>query len=143
MEQRRTSKVATHVRYDLLLTTLLLFSSACGHDSSADVDGAAEANPTGDAGECNADSDCSRGFCDASGACAPIDENNHFGTDCEPEPEPMNNLLDGKFNTCGAYLCIDGRCRSCSSDEQCQEQRGAPMCGQLEGRPGYRCGNYR
>ncbi|MCG5051408.1 MAG: glutaminyl-peptide cyclotransferase [Myxococcales bacterium] len=67
-----------------------------------------------------------------------------FGAPCTLAPRNPNGTTDGKQNTCGAYLCIDGRCRSCVEDGECEIEYGAPTCGHLLDTrwPGNRCGNY-
>ena len=44
------------------------------------------------------------------------------------------------IETCGAYLCIEERCRSCTSDAQCEAELDAPHCKASADRPGLRCG---
>jgi hypothetical protein len=90
-----------------------------------------------DAAICSADGECRSGFCD-KGQCA--EPQGTFGATCTPAPRTSEGFRDGKLHTCGAYLCIDGRCRSCSSDSQCQSELGAPRCLSSQGRPGSRCG---
>lgn len=79
--------------------------------------------------ECGADSDCDTGFCDL-GHCAAVD--GPYGrTPCISDPGP-------KEDVCGAYLCVDGRCRSCSSDSDCGS---GSKCYIHPDRPGQRCGS--
>jgi hypothetical protein len=60
---------------------------------------------------CTDDSECGDGFCDR-GSCAAIwTWRERYGQRCE---------LD---RWCAGYLCIDGRCRSCASDEECTRTR--------------------
>jgi hypothetical protein len=86
---------------------------------------------------CKADIDCDVGFCDRGG-CA--EREGVFGAACTPAPRTAEGVRDGKLHSCGAYLCIDSRCRSCQSDSQCQAELGAPRCLASPGRPGFRCG---
>jgi hypothetical protein len=84
-------------------------------------------------GTCAQDADCKSGFCDL-GQCAELFGPLHYGFECSPEPP---RAPPGR---CGPYLCLEGRCRSCQSDAQCQELRGAPTCAVFEDRPGKQCG---
>jgi len=89
---------------------------------------------------CSNDSECSGGaFCD-QGRCAMSSPQLAFGMRCVPPPRTALGTVDAKLGTCGAYLCIDGRCRSCSSDAQCLGDSGAPLCQAIPDRPGRRCG---
>jgi hypothetical protein len=63
-----------------------------------------------------------------------------FGAACEPAPLLPDGSRDLGSNRCGAYLCIDGRCSSCTSDSQCQTELGAPQCLLQPDWPGKRCG---
>jgi len=87
---------------------------------------------------CTADAQCPQDFCDRSTCQVPLGV---YGRACKPVPRTPEGPRDGKLNVCGAYLSLDGRCRSCQSDEQCRSELGAPRCSKLEGEPGFRCGN--
>ena len=87
---------------------------------------------------CRNDQDCAGGFCDRGVCQTPI---GIYGRPCKPAPRTPEGPRDGMHSVCGAYLCLDGRCRSCQSDEQCRSELGSPRCYKLEGEPGYRCGN--
>jgi glutaminyl-peptide cyclotransferase len=55
-----------------------------------------------------------------------------------------NGLVVGIFNSCGAYFCTDGRCRSCRADQECKdahnrERSGVIQCRRNPGWPGNRC----
>lgn len=129
---------------DRTWTALLAFSccfvlGGCGSTSRA----LPETGPSG----CSSDVDCSGGFCDRTGRCGTVDVNatGRFGTPCTLPPRNPNGTANGEQNTCGSYLCINGRCRSCLEDSECQIEYGAPSCGQiLESNrwPGNTCGNY-
>jgi len=61
---------------------------------------------------CTKDSQCDGGFCDR-GRCAAIWTCGvEYGNSCE------------KQEHCGDLLCIDGRCRSCVSEAECDWKRG-------------------
>lgn len=86
-------------------------------------------------GACKRDADCQSGLCDR-GLCA--DERDFgdwkYGLRCEPTyaPHPLEDTrFPGNMDPCGGYVCVDGRCRSCESDAECQT-----------GRPEYRCFSY-
>jgi hypothetical protein len=74
---------------------------------------------------CANDNECGDGFCDR-GQCAAI-WNRGYGHKCDAATK---------------CLCIDGRCRSCASDEECQKTFGAEFrCGPSGGSsPGRNCG---
>ena len=116
---------------------LLLFTLALGvpGETLALAGGAGSDAPIGAA--CHADEDCQSTFCDL-GICR-IPEG-QYGAVCTPAPFTEEGLRDGKLNTCGAYVCREGRCRSCNSDRQCQQDYGAPTCQLHPSRPGKRCG---
>lgn len=86
---------------------------------------------------CSIDQNCASGFCD-DGRCAL--PKGPFGASCTPAPRTPDGISDGKLHACGAYVCIEGRCRSCTSDTQCREELGAPRCTAIADTPGRRCG---
>lgn len=63
-----------------------------------------------------------------------------LGAPCEPAPRTSEGFRDGKLHACGAYLCIESRCRSCQTDAECQAELGAPRCIATLDHPGRRCG---
>ena len=84
---------------------------------------------------CTRDDECGDGFCDR-GQCAAIWTRKHpYGQRCEgKEPCPG--------------VCLDGRCRSCVSDDECRVKLGssAVMCNQASTKgfptfPGRQCGH--
>jgi hypothetical protein len=83
------------------------------------------------------DADCGSGFCDLGRCSQP---QGVYGAKCIPAPRTPEGIRDGKLNTCGAYLRIDRRCRSCTSSAQCEVELGAPRCSPLSPHPGRRCG---
>jgi hypothetical protein len=54
-------------------------------------------------------------FCDR-GFCAEPVKNWSYGSRCDPDTKEVGVLGD-----CGAYICIDGRCRSCQTDAECKD----------------------
>jgi len=88
--------------------------------------------------ECSADSQCKTGFCDRGRCDTPADL---YGQRCSPAPIGPDGLRDPRQHACGAYLCIDERCRSCTSDEECLTELGSPRCVARPPRPGLRCGS--
>jgi len=135
-------------------TTLIAFavsgSLACGADVKPCNDGV-QPSEGEDASRvtCGTDGDCVSGFCDSTGWCYEVDENSRFGTPCTVPPRAADGFVDGILDTCGAYMCTDARCRSCTSDTECQINFGAPSCSSEEellrldpNRLGRQCGNY-
>lgn len=115
---------------------LLIFTVVLGASGAAQAGGADKYNPVGAA--CHVDDDCRSNFCDL-GICS-IPEG-QYGAVCTPAPLTSEGLRDGKLNSCGAYICSEGRCRSCNSASQCQREYGAPKCNPHSTRPGKRCGS--
>jgi hypothetical protein len=114
---------------------------------------------------CQKDEDCLSGFC-VDGGCANISIYRH-GHECNPNwdvppapPRPATTqgvawMPSGPMDPCPGWLCIDRRCRSCTSDEDCRRERGrhptmawaahdaqGEMCGSIPERPGYHCYSY-
>lgn len=116
-----------------LLLSAVLVCTACGHEGPQ----AARDAPRRSGAACSSDAQCGSGFCDA-GVCAV--PSGVYGSRCLPAPRGEDAVRDGKLNACGAYVCGDGRCRSCESARQCMDEYGAPACAKVEGRPGMRCG---
>jgi hypothetical protein len=99
-----------------------------------------------DAGKaCLRDCDCMSAFCDR-GACADsadLGAWNYGQGQCQPGPPhaPADNILTWPaWDMCGGYICVEGRCRSCQSDAECQEGSTEYRCLPLYGLPGKRCG---
>ena len=116
---------------------LLIFSIVLGvsYLAIALTGGADRYSPVGAA--CHIDDDCQSSFCDL-GICR--NPEGQYGAVCTPAPLTPEGLRDGKLNSCGAYICSEGRCRSCNADSQCQSEYGAPKCSPHRTRPGNRCG---
>lgn len=85
---------------------------------------------------CRADDHCKSGLCDR-GVCTRIGDG--LGESCEPLP-PFKQRLSRLEDPCGAYLCLDGACRSCTSDSECIYWKGGGTCNDVPGLPGKRCG---
>jgi hypothetical protein len=119
-----------------VLVALALSGGACASDARAPD----HANLTATVKTCraNQDADCPGGFCDRGVCQVPTGV---YGRVCTPAPRTREGPRDGKLHACGAYLCIDGRCRSCQSDAECRSELGAPRCYKAPGEPGSRCGN--
>jgi len=96
---------------------------------------------------CFQDSDCRSGLCDR-GTCGDLYVKGNYGRECVPGPSPPPDKPKmGRHppplgeNLCTGYLCIDGRCRSCTSDAECQwEGSAGPKCLHYQGWYGKRCG---
>lgn len=123
--------------------------AACRTSSTADAssDGDAELDASADAAiGCSSDSECAGGFCDRTGRCENEDLSKRFGVPCQWSPNLPSGQMDGRlFTECAAYLCFDGRCRSCAADAECRILSGSSgQCRLYPGfADGYRCGNYR
>ena len=72
-------------------------------------------------GACKADGECGDGFCDR-GRCAAIwGANERYGQRCiHGKPPPIGDDPDDECSG----ICLDGRCRSCTSDAECIKARG-------------------
>ncbi len=93
---------------------------------------------------CNDDSECPDGFCDR-GECRSEGAMGRetYGRDCDAPPISSSTGRPDLTNyACGAYLCIQNRCRSCATDQECATQLGSPTCGSPTGWPGRSCGDY-
>ena len=100
---------------------------------------------------CSRDVECRLGFCDR-GICVALYGKGGYGGACEPLPprEPRKpqppppsgeiRMRTGPEDTCGGYICIDRRCRSCQSDSECQSQLSDMVCGIFYDSPGKICG---
>jgi len=144
---RRESGAANRAKA-ALATLLALTATACGASSKEAADCSSRA--CDDAGPasadarsgCASDQECDTGFCDRTGACGEPDFGSGFGTPCTRPPETALGTPESKLDTCGAYLCLEGRCRSCVDDRECQLELDAPQCRVVSGEPGRRCGRY-
>src|SRR6478609_9908650 len=106
----------------IVCTLVFLGGSACSRERA--VSGAVEVAAAPEK-TCHADSACGAGFCDR-GVCRAVA--GVYGRTCKAAPRGPDGLRDGKLSVCGAYLCIDGRCRSCQSDGECKSEIGSPKC---------------
>jgi hypothetical protein len=92
-------------------------------------------------GSCRQDADCPSSFCDRGICAKPVDEA-HYGIECKPStpyallpprpPPPPGEVWGprrgGLVTECGAYLCVEGRCRSCQSGDECWYWQGDASC---------------
>lgn len=88
-------------------------------------------------GPCKQDADCDEGFCDRK-KCAYFYQEDYFryGAACTteglpPRPGEEKRSFDIPSDGCMGYICLQGRCRQCTSDAQCSA-----------GSPEYRCMAY-
>jgi hypothetical protein len=97
--------------------------------------------PNGSA--CKADHDCESGLCDRD-ICMDIGAPRSLshGEACDPLP-PMAQRSGRLEDPCGGYICLDGRCRSCISNEECRNWKGGDStCDHNIGLPGNSCGRF-
>lgn len=121
----------------------MLLAGGCGDSDARRAQSPTPSDPVPQQG-CTSDGDCPDGFCNRDGSCQLVLESAKFGIACERAPEAPSGKVDVRFHTCAAYLCIDGRCRSCRTDRECFLELGSSQCGTLNdpSRPGKRCGRY-
>ena len=137
----------------LLLMSLMV---GCAAASSMPTDDGVDAGKVGSSG-CASDEDCPDGFCDTTGECGTVNEMSKFGWPTCTEEKDFAPELDAqdraRLRYCGAYRCIDSRCRSCRNDLDCFDSTGVVdtasgiTCGPVGvGAPmfpdGRRCGRY-
>lgn len=109
--------------------------------------GCADAPRAHQGATCSSDRDCATSFCDLGRCEEPGSGIVAYGLECS-SPGPSYNsgpigfsgTENGKLAACASFLCIGGRCRSCTAAQQCYDALGAPSCYALEGRPGQLCG---
>ncbi len=122
------------LRISILALTAHLLVDSCPDDRAL----VEEAQNLAVGEQCSEDAQCDSSFCDLQ-RCSP--PQGVYGRTCAPAPRTSEGIRDGKLHFCGAYLCLDGRCRSCSRDQQCQSELGSPTCYRSDDRPGARCGD--
>jgi hypothetical protein len=97
-------------------------------------------------GRCASDDACTDGFCDSDGNCKSVDAASGLGTPCKLPPDELPAETKAELRTCSAYRCNEGRCRSCTSDADCQGDVDPNLihitCAEVAGLPGKRCGDY-
>jgi hypothetical protein len=107
----------------------------------------ADAPLLADGAECSSDGACSSDFCDLGKCTNPASpfpilaqECADYGPYFNSGPINYSGREHAKYAACHGFLCIDGKCRSCASAEQCYDAVGNPSCYQEPGWPGKRCG---
>jgi hypothetical protein len=83
--------------------------------------------PPRSVGRCVHDADCYSGFCDR-GQCRGLHGNDYGGV-CDqraPTRDAIERLPESLCDD--GFLCLDGRCRSCRSDAECQSHLGTGKC---------------
>jgi hypothetical protein len=97
---------------------------------------------------CSSDDRCSSGFCDLGRCADPTSSIVTFANECRNPGPALNSgpigysgRENGKFGHCAGFLCIDDRCRSCTSAKECYEALGYPSCYGSGEWPGKRCGS--
>jgi hypothetical protein len=76
---------------------------------------------------CARDTDCRSGFCDRD-VCANLFPERSRGGECDRAPFISNSKGERVDRACGRYLCLDHRCRSCTSDAECESYLGGGKC---------------
>ena len=117
-------------RWETLCVLLLI---SCANTSGGP---GASSSLAAEGGTCSEDSICSTGFCDL-GSCRKPSKNSGYGNICD-----FDSLsVYAKADTCGAFVCLGGRCRECTTDEQCGARKD-PIVACNNGRCGAReCNN--
>jgi hypothetical protein len=84
---------------------------------------------------CAKDTDCPSRFCDR-GNCLSLsaEPGDGYGVECEPRPFP-DRAKAGKYShaECVGYVCVDGRCRACESNADCEDHFGSGKCVDIVG----------
>jgi hypothetical protein len=128
----------------VLIAMSIVCIAACAHQQPPD-NGRTASPPSSSSSaknSCREDKDCPSGFCDRAVCQTPSQTvANAYGRACVAAPRTAEGFRDATREICGPYLCLDGRCRSCQSDKECQSELGSPRCYQLPGESGARCGN--
>jgi hypothetical protein len=76
---------------------------------------------------CRRDTDCPVGFCDR-GACVALSGTSNLGAACDSVPPARTPAPGQPDPVCGGLLCVEGRCRSCRTDTECESYFGAGTC---------------
>jgi hypothetical protein len=120
---------------------LVFLVVACGSTAPS-----AESGPATGGKTCQDDSSCAGGsFCDR-GTCVNEYPTRHYGWACDPAKLPTpeeiaeDPLLAGKLNPCGAYVCQELRCRSCTTDSDCASGKCYEASADDTEQPGWVCG---
>jgi hypothetical protein len=119
-----------------LVGSLVLVWVGCSGDPTC-VKGAAnvEGHRLTQVGEaCGHDVDCQSGFCDR-GQCKDVDM--YHGNRCAPPAPDAGAVEKLPEFLCHGYLCLEGRCRSCQSDAECQSYYGVGKCTVVPDAPGW------
>ena len=124
----------------VLLVAAATVALACSSTAPAQEGAGKENSSTGE-GSCSVDADCASNFCDRSKCATPGSRN--YGAACiVPEADPTTGVPNPSDYTCGAYLCLSGKCRSCVTDSECQKTLGSPTCAPGNEWSGKACGRY-
>lgn len=78
---------------------------------------------------CTEDAQCWTLFCDR-GVCENSSWPVNYGAECTPgsPAPPVDDPRTTAGGPCEGYLCVNGRCRSCQSDEECQGGTSGLKC---------------
>jgi hypothetical protein len=120
-----------------VLPLMLGLIVGCGSAARTGPDGGKDVGKTG-MPACTRDEDCPDGFCDTTGLCGVATPRGHFGWQPCTEFKDMSTDIPLKLRLmrlgiCGAYRCMDGRCRSCRTDYDCNHVDGFEGVGFVDG----------
>lgn len=92
---------------------------------------------------CRSDADCTSGFCDLDTCVSLVGVGSRdaaYGRQCSPGLiGPLGTTFTFYYDCSPGYLCLDGRCRSCSSAAQCYDVMGLLGCSSSDARKGKQC----
>ena len=123
-----------------LIGGLVLFWVGCG---SIEPTGSASLDKRKVAGEaCAHDANCQTMFCDRN-VCVDLYRKRKYGGECAPRASLDGIDAGPPDHGCSVgRLCIEGRCRSCTSDEECRSYFGMGECRLMPGIVGPVCWPY-
>lgn len=108
----------------LVGSVMLLWAGCGGAECPAD---APEASLVPAGGACAHDADCRSGFCDRD-ICVDRFGKWTYGSECDLELSVDGGQGWRPRHTCEMSVCVEGRCRSCVSDAECQSYLGTGKC---------------
>ena len=136
-----------------LTISALLAVTGCGGGKenigtrSPEPHDAGSANEAGGRSYCLDDSECDTSFCDRTGRCEQVGTTDTWGHECisiplSEVPADGPSAAGQARGFCGAYRCIEERCRSCLTDAECGDVEDIECRWVEELGGGNRCGRY-